>query len=295
MIGLKFKKVDAFTQGGSSGNPAGLVYLSDPSQITAEQMQAIARDEKSKVSEVVFCAPIKKDYYVLKYFSSECEVEFCGHATIACMYDLIKNNPALADIDTLTISTVKGELLVINALAESDAVFITAPAPEYIGCNVSIQNIADNLGISLDGIDMQFAIEIINAGLNTLLVPIQKFDTIMDIKPDCLKLRDFCIDNQIDIILVFCPKVFAKVNAYRTRVFAPKYGYLEDPATGSGNAALAYYLLKHGLWDGTQIISLEQGPSRDIPNIVKLGTLLYAGGQQVIFGGQANLQYEKEI
>jgi len=294
-MGLKYKKVDAFTQGGSSGNPAGLVYLSHPEQITAEQMQAIARDEKGQVSEVVFCAPVTKDYYVLKYFSSECEVEFCGHATIACMYDLIKNNPALAGIDTLTISTVKGELPVINEIAKSDSVFITAPAPEYMGCNLSIQAITDNLGISLDGIDMQFAIEIINAGLNTLIVPIQKFDTIMDMKPDCLTLRDFCIGNQIDIILVFCSEVFAKAHAFRTRVFAPKYGYLEDPATGSGNAALAYYLLKHGLWDGSQIISLEQGPSRDIPNIVKLGTRLYAGGGQVIFGGQATVQYEKEI
>jgi predicted PhzF superfamily epimerase YddE/YHI9 len=27
-------------------------------------------------------------------------------------------------------------------------------------------------------------------------------------------------------------------NRYRTRVFAPTFGYLEDPATGSGNSAL---------------------------------------------------------
>ncbi len=42
-----------------------------------------------------------------------------------------------------------------------------------------------------------------------------------------------------------------KQNIAHTRVFAPKFGYLEDPATGSGNSAFGYYMLKNALWDGT--------------------------------------------
>ena len=33
--------------------------------------------------------------FVLKYYSSEREVDFCGHATISIMYDLMKNGKEL--------------------------------------------------------------------------------------------------------------------------------------------------------------------------------------------------------
>ena len=72
---------------------------------------------------------------------------------------------------------------------------------------------------------------------------------------------------------------------YRTRVFAPKFGYLEDPATGSGNAAFAWYLHKRGLLPDGLII--EQGPSRDMPNRVKIKRIDKNEETTVLFGGRA--------
>lgn len=81
-------------------------------------------------------------------------------------------------------------------------------------------------------------------------------------------------------------------NRLHTRVFAPKYGYLEDPATGSGNSAIGYYLMKNKLWDGTPI-SIEQGPSVVIPNIVKLNTIVTQHKKiQVLFGGRAMVRID---
>jgi PhzF family phenazine biosynthesis protein len=77
------------------------------------------------------------------------------------------------------------------------------------------------------------------------------------------------VKNDIDIVLVFSTEVSSNKNHYRTRVFAPKFGYLEDPATGSGNSAFGYYLLKKKLWNGNNI-NIEQKNSYDIFNIVKL-------------------------
>lgn len=72
-----------------------------------------------------------------------------------------------------------------------------------------------------------------------------------------------------------------------TRVFAPKFGYLEDPATGSGNSAFANYLLRHKLWDG-QPISIEQGGDNIAFNKIKLKEK----DEQVLFGGKASLRIE---
>ena len=52
----------------------------------------------------------------------------------------------------------------------------------------------------------------------------------------------FC--GQSDVADCVFSKQTADVSAYaHTRVFAPKFGYLEDPATGSGNSAYANYML----------------------------------------------------
>jgi PhzF family phenazine biosynthesis protein len=83
-------------------------------------------------------------------------------------------------------------------------------------------------------------------------------------------------------------------NKYRTRVFAPTFGYLEDPATGSGNSALGYYLLKNKLWDGT-FMSLEQNGSFENPNIIKLLAKDTEGAKpQVVFGGGAIVRIDGE-
>jgi PhzF family phenazine biosynthesis protein len=75
-------------------------------------------------------------------------------------------------------------------------------------------------------------------------------------------------------------------HAFHTRVFAPTFGYLEDPATGSASAALGYYWRDEGLWDGQPIV-LEQGTNKEHPNEIRLTTKGDAEGTVVLFGGAA--------
>ncbi|MEN8905260.1 MAG: PhzF family phenazine biosynthesis protein [Clostridiales bacterium] len=290
---FNFKKIDAFTREGSNGNPAGCVYLKKAS--TENDMQKLAYELRGFVNEVVYCLPEEKNddtLYSLLYYSSECEVEFCGHATIACMYDLISSSPRLIDKKEIIINTKKGELIVYNNIKYDDAVYITAPVPEYIGSNLSESEICKNLNIPEDWIDKEHPIDIINVGLRTLILPIEKVNNIIVISPDINKLKNFCLNCDIDIIIVYSTEVKDNANKLHTRVFAPKFGYLEDPATGSGNSAIGYYILKNNMWDGTPI-SIEQGPSLDIPNIVKLDTIIAKNGErQVLFGGRATVRIE---
>jgi PhzF family phenazine biosynthesis protein len=133
----------------------------------------------------------------------------------------------------------------------------------------------------------------INAGLATLLVPETSLDPLLSLRPDSKHLREFCHANGIEIILVFSAEVSRQENNYRTRVFAPVWGYLEDPATGSGNAALAYYLLHAGTWDG-HILRIEQGRSRERPNIIRLVSDASKVQRNVFFGGNAKMRIEGE-
>ena len=87
MKGFRFKKIDAFTGGHAPGNPAGCVYPDAAGDISDGEMQEIARQLKGFVSEVAYVFPEGEGFF-LRYFSSEKEVDFCGHATVAAMHDL---------------------------------------------------------------------------------------------------------------------------------------------------------------------------------------------------------------
>lgn len=118
-------------------------------------------------------------------------------------------------------------------------------------------------------------------------MPIASLDDELMIFPDERVLKAFCLKNSIDIVLTFTTDVFDSSNKVRTRVFAPKFGYLEDKATGSGNEAMGYYMLKHNIWDG-RLVSIEQNAEQSSFNIVRIKTLK----GKVLFGGSATVKIE---
>jgi PhzF family phenazine biosynthesis protein len=289
MKSLNFKKIDAFTGNGSTGNPAGYIRLDSPDQLTESEMQQIAAELKGFVNEVGYVNSEGRGYY-LRYFSSECEVAFCGHATIAILYDLLKNNGLSHTEHEVNIRVKAGELTVYNCLADEDAVFITAPAPQYLDCQVDLSDLAEALSIKPMDIQEGLPVRLIDSGLRTLLVPITSLDAVLFMHPDQEKLRQFCLRNSVDIVHIFTSETSYPENRYRTRVFAPKFGYLEDPATGSGNSAFGYYLLAQNLWP--RDINLEQGPDRNSPNIIKLKQMGKKGEKHILFGGRATTRIE---
>jgi PhzF family phenazine biosynthesis protein len=285
----RYVKSNAFTSGESLGNPAACIFTGQE-ELTSEQMQAIAAEHKGFVMEVVFCGQSEVADCKLTYYSSECEVEFCGHGTIATMYTMVKETPELMAKPIITAETNrKGIIEVFNAIQKEDAVYITAPDPIEHPMNLSVAQIEDALSLPHGAIRKDLPVRIIDAGLRTLLVPIADLDTEISVYPNEQSLKTFCLGNDIDIILIFSKQTSDNEAFAHTRVFAPKFGYLEDPATGSGNSAFANYLLSEGLWNG-EPITIEQGGNDRIFNSVKLKCL----NDRVLFGGKATKKIEGE-
>jgi len=284
---FSFKKIDAFATGSSSGNPAGMVYLEPDEHISEGQMQRIAAELKGFVNEVAYVRQLDEDSFSLRYYSSEREVEFCGHATIAAFNELLRNRDDLVNKAKLRLHINYGEISLWNKLKEEDAIYISAPLPEYRQRDIDPASLASALGRQVDSLADNPPLKIVNAGLETLLAPMASLQDALDLNPDYDTLKKYSEDIGVDVVTIYSPQVANEANRYRTRVFATTFGYLEDPATGAGNAALGYYLLKLGLWEG-EAISIEQNRLRDQPNIVKLGTDNSAPGKrQVIVGGGA--------
>ncbi len=280
---LNYKKIDAFTSENSLGNPAACIYLQEDESMSDIEMLSIAKQHKGFVSEVVYCKAEDTFAFNLVYYSSECEVDFCGHGTIACMYSLIKDSPELLAQPELFIQTrKKGTLTLINKVMEQDAVFITAPEVKQVGTRLTAGAIAAALCIQPEQIAEQLPLDVMDAGLVTLLVPIFSLADEIQIVPDEAGLKQLCLQQGLDIVVVFCMETADANHFAHTRVFAPKFGYLEDPATGSGNSAFGSYALKNKLWQG-EPISIEQGGAGMAYNSVRL----ISEGQKVLFGGRA--------
>jgi len=288
---LKFKKIDAFASFNSGGNPAGVIYLDNYNDLSADEMQQIARELKGFVSEVGYVWENEDGSFGLRYYSSEREVEFCGHATIAIMYDLVKNRADLLAKKELTIHTKNDSLVVENHIPKNDSVFITAPAPKFTTHAINREDIASALRIDAKMIDDRFDIAIINAGLETLVVPMKNLEATLSVNPDLAALNEFCKSIGIDIIILFTAECFDEINHYRTRVFAATFGYLEDPATGSGNSAFGNYLLQRNMWDG-KLMNIEQNGLKENFNTVKLTTKQKENTRHILFGGSAKVKID---
>jgi PhzF family phenazine biosynthesis protein len=280
-----FKKLDAFATGKSSGNPAGYVFVEKADDIADAEMQQIAYELKGFVSEVGYVFPTDSaEYdYSIRYFSCEKEVPFCGHATVAIMYDLIKNSAELLDRPFLRIKTLKGILRVENRIIQEDMVYIYAPEPLFLICSLKPESIAGALNLAPENLDMNEPPAVANAGMNTLIVCLNGIQTCVSCLPDYNELREFVLTNGIEIVTIYTREVSNPANDLRTRVFAPAFGYLEDPATGSGNAALGYHLWNTGKW-GKESMVIEQGPSLETPNIIKLKKAL---PDRIMIGGNS--------
>lgn len=284
---IRYQKLNAFTAGESLGNPAAVLYLPERQTLSEREMLAIAREHRGFVSEVVYCAR-KNGTIHLTFYSSEGEVDFCGHGTIGCMYSLFEGTPEMMDRRRTTIETNRrGPLTVYNELQTHNAVMVASPKPVYMGTGIEAEVIADNLGVAQNVLLSKYPVDLIDAGLKTLIVPIRRLTKEITITPGENRLKAFCETEGIDIVLIYSLEVADKNCIAHTRVFSPRFGYLEDPATGSGNSAFGYYMMKNRLWDGANCL-IEQGGGDSLYNQVRLTTV----NGEVLFGGAVTLRVD---
>ena len=277
----------------SSGNPAGCIYLDGPDTITADQMQQIAREMAGCVSEVVFIYP-EDDITTLRFFSSECEVAFCGHGTIAAMYDLIRNDVDLLRNPILRIRISNRQILVRNEIAGADSVFISAPSPVMLKTDLNPDAVAAALRIPPGEIanpkaDLLHQCRSCHAHCSPALplppcspsVPISRtsknsaFATILRSSSSIPQKSH----QQVQLIAPGCLHRSSVILRTRPR----------DP--GMRHSGIICSLTKK--WDG-KLLTIEQGRSRDHPNIIRLVSDASEKQRTVFFGGNAVVRIEGE-
>ena len=83
---LAYFVVDAFTPNIFGGNPAAVCVLDEPK--SDSWLQFIAAE--FNLSETAFLWHIEADQWKLRWFTPLCEVNLCGHATLAAAHVLAR-------------------------------------------------------------------------------------------------------------------------------------------------------------------------------------------------------------
>lgn len=262
-----FRQVDVFTGTPYLGNPLAVVHDSDG--LTDEQMQRFSA--WTNLSETTFLLAPSDDNadYRVRIFNLARELPFAGHPTLGSCHAWLEAGGRPHQPGVVVQECGAG---LVTIRVREDGVAFAAPPLLRSGPveEPVVEQVTAMLGIGRDDIvDLQWA----DNGPGWIAVLLSSAEAV-------LKVRPGPGDLDVGIAGPYPPGALAD---FEVRAFFPAGGVtVEDPVTGSFNAALAQWLLGAGL--------------AGAPYLVQQGTVLGRRGQvritqdadgQVWVGGRA--------
>lgn len=282
--------VSAFVDGESGGNPAGIVLNAE--RFSVEQKQRIAA--AVGLSETAFVSPSDSADIKLEFFTPTQQIAHCGHATVATFSYLRQDG--LFTTDQLSKETIDG---CRSIHMESDAAFMEQKAPAYEALNdADLQSALKALGIARSDLVNGAAPKVVNTGNSFLLVGVRRAETIRNLKVDLDMIEKLSVSLDLIGFYVFCFEDVGHGRDAGARMFAPRYGIPEEPATGMAAGPLACYL-RDALGIAKQEFVIEQGRwmSPSSPSVITV-RLDIDGNEQILrlyAGGRGFIKEIKEV
>lgn len=271
-------RLAAFANGNTGGNPAG-VWIGDALP-DAKSMQAIAK--KVGFSETAFVAPAIGRERIIRYYSPEAEVSFCGHATIATGVVLGQSEGE----GTYRLSTAVGEVPVTARRADGAFVAaLTSVEPRHQPAPVRLLDaVLPILGWTQKDLDDAIPPAIAYAGAWHLVLAARNADRLATLEYDFDTLKALMLQHNLTTLQLVWRDNDALIHS---RNPFPVGGVVEDPATGASAAALGGYLRDAGIIEAPFSFTIRQGeamgrPSRLSVEVAESGGIVVSGTAIVI-------------
>jgi trans-2,3-dihydro-3-hydroxyanthranilate isomerase len=271
---LKFYQADVFTSQPFGGNPVAV--FPDADGLTDDELQQIARE--MNLSETVFVFPPTDPAAVarLRIFTPTQEIPFAGHPVLGTFYVLAQlGRISIQEPVTPVVQECNIGLFSVELHAEQSRVVrvvMSQPKPEFLDPIDAVDDvylIGGALSLPKHVIaDTKWPLQVVSTGLPVLIVPVRTLTAVRSINPDASAIINVCERFGANGIMVFTTVTVESFASVHARMFAPKIGILEDPATGSAGGALGAYLVQNGVVEvgPTTDILIEQGYEIDRPS-----------------------------
>jgi trans-2,3-dihydro-3-hydroxyanthranilate isomerase len=275
----RYRLVDVFTTRQLEGNP--LAVFPSAAGLDDATMLRIARE--MNLSETVFFFPPSSNRFAarLKIFTPWREMEFAGHPTVGSGFVLLDEKMTRPVDGRFVVEENIGPVPIRVDDGPSPMVWLTTP-PIRDGRSFDRRGCAGALGLEERDL-LDITPQILDAGNPTLLIPVRDKQAVDRASLDLRAAQSLPGFTQPICVFVFTPTADG---AY-SRMFAPEYGVVEDPATGSSTGPLALFMMRHGLApsrDGTRFVS-EQGTKMGRRSLLHLNIRGEMGRDAIEVGG----------
>ena len=260
-MGFSYLQYDVFTGEPLLGNQ--LAVFTDARGLSVDRMQRIARE--MNFSESTFILPAERgDTDIrMRIFTPYVEMPMAGHPTVGSTFALAATGgiaPGTARfVFGLNIGPTPVDLEWSGSALRFAWMHQNTPTfgPD-VGDRAAV---AGALGLVTDDLAPGLPVQEVSCGVPFLFAPLRNPDAVDRAVSDAAAFR------RLDALASAHPAIFlfamappgATYTVY-SRMFAPEFGIVEDPATGSASGPLGCYLVEHGLVPAAsaqRIVSLQ--------------------------------------
>ncbi len=271
---LPFSLYDAFTDRAFGGSQAAIIF--NAAWIDSDTRLTIARELNFPAT--CFVTNYSNRSVTVRFQSTEKDYPMCGHGTICLMTHMLEKDILTwqegGRIDVqLFVGSANTMVEMYKREDGRPIVMLDIQPPSFQSVTLDTKNLVTFLGAKTDQFHMELPIELAIGDFTHLVVPISDLDAMRRIRPDFFGLKQFCLDHSFDTVVVFCREVVQSGYDVHLRDFCPAVGVAESAASGTTNAALTSYLIRHKLIRAESakqlIIVAEQGLEINRPSSIQ--------------------------
>ena len=264
-MSLSYLHYDVFTGQALLGNQ--LAVFTDARGIDTRLMQAIAREMNFAESTFILPAEQPDTDIRMRIFTPFTELPLAGHPTIGSTFALAQEGVIKPGSPRFVFGLNIGPIPVdLEWNPEAGAArlrfaWMTQLNPTF-GPEVHARAVvASAIGLAETDLVANLPIQDVSCGLRFLYVPLRDRETVDRAVSDTAGFRRLETEVGLNLpIFMFAVLPSGSAETVYSRMFAPDFGIIEDPATGGASGPLGCYLVRHGIVSGDaakRIVSLQ--------------------------------------
>jgi trans-2,3-dihydro-3-hydroxyanthranilate isomerase len=282
-------QVDVFTDRVFGGNPLAVVL--DAATLSGTEMQAIAGE--MNLSETTFLLPpdLPECAARVRIFTPAREVPFAGHPTLGTAWVLAAHGLLPPGTAAFALQEGIGAVPVtLEGKPDNPAFLWMGHRPATFGPAVGDRAaVARALGLEAADLRPGVPVEFGSTGNPFLFIALRDAAAVDRAALDVAAAIEGAGPTRALGVFVFAPPPDPGAPRVYARMFAPRSGVVEDPATGSAAGPLGAFLVRHGLVAGPGEVAIvcEQGVRMGRPSVlhVRLRARPDGGADDIRVGG----------
>ncbi|MFW9907906.1 MAG: PhzF family phenazine biosynthesis protein [Candidatus Thorarchaeota archaeon] len=276
------------------GNQLATFWNAESNKILSDdQMLGITREMNYSETTFVFQSKKASCSAKVRIFTPGEEIKFAGHPTLGTAFVLKRKRVIDSKVDRARLELGLGPFEV-EFLAK-DLIRMRQNPPEYLEELSNPIPILKAIGLAEKSLSEDYPVQFVSTGNPFLIIPLKSLASVQKADPTGKEIIKALEGVTSPDVLIFSTETIHNDSDAHARVFAPAFGVLEDPATGSAAGPLGAYLEYHDVipahTHGGEFV-IEQGYEMNRPSKLRVQVVKKKQKVDVLVSGRVRATAE---